>query len=319
MESKFWCWSLNNYVNKDLHDIYETLEGSDNPISYIVFGKEVGEETGTKHLQGYCEFKMKKRRTGVSKLFPKCFLDNRHGTAEEASMYCKKGIQPKDEWTTSKWNGPTFGKDAKVFEWGELSKADQGKRNDMVEIKNSIKNGMKWKELSELFPGQCIRYTKGIKEMLNTFSEHRTEAPYCVWLHGLAGVGKSFYPNNKHGQKDIFVKNEGKWWDTYEGEEAVLIDDFEASDWSYRPLLRLLDENKYVGETKGSSFKLSCKFIYITCEFPPEKFWSDNKLEQILGRFDEIIEVTGENKRTAPIRRKITSEKKVTFDENVKS
>lgn len=56
-----WCFTLNNYESKDIDEI--TSNGS---IKKYIFQEETGEK-GTKHLQGYIEFKSKVRPSSVIK------------------------------------------------------------------------------------------------------------------------------------------------------------------------------------------------------------------------------------------------------------
>ena len=52
-----WLFVLNNYTNEDISSIVPTLSEE---CKILSIGKEIG-ESGTPHLQGYCEFKRKIR------------------------------------------------------------------------------------------------------------------------------------------------------------------------------------------------------------------------------------------------------------------
>lgn len=100
-------------------------------------------------------------------------------------------------------------------------------------------------------------------------------------------------PVEKHASH--YIKDNNKWWDGYKQEEAIIIDDYEANEWSYRDLLRLLDRYKYQGQTKGGYVKINSPFIYICSEFSPDQLWTDNKLAQITRRIDKLVNVADTN------------------------
>lgn len=83
--SKNWCFTFNNYTEKDIKDI-ESVFGS-NCDKFIV-GKEIGEQ-GTHHLQGYISLTKKGRpmELGLSKRihWEKC-----KGSEQQNSDYCSK-------------------------------------------------------------------------------------------------------------------------------------------------------------------------------------------------------------------------------------
>lgn len=86
--SKYWVFTLNNYSDSELVNL-NTIHGHED-VSYIVFGKEVG-ESGTPHLQGYVEFSRRLRLNQVKDLLgSRIFAEKRRGTGGEASSYCKK-------------------------------------------------------------------------------------------------------------------------------------------------------------------------------------------------------------------------------------
>lgn len=49
-----WCITLNKYTEDEYNGLLNSEE-----FSYIILGKEIS-ESGTKHLQGYCQLKDKK-------------------------------------------------------------------------------------------------------------------------------------------------------------------------------------------------------------------------------------------------------------------
>lgn len=87
-QAKHWCFTFNNYDEIDYHHLIERLSVS---CSKYVIGKEVG-ESGTPHLQGYCEFTIKKSLTYIKRNITQC--DKIHWEIARninASIeYCKK-------------------------------------------------------------------------------------------------------------------------------------------------------------------------------------------------------------------------------------
>lgn len=261
------CFTLNNYSLDEHRAILEY------PCKYLVVGMETG-ENGTPHLQGYFEFKNPKRLETLKNFNPRIHWENRRGSAKQAADYCKK--------------------ENNYVEKGEISK--QGKRSDLEEIGSMILiDKANDKEVAMAFPSQYIRYSKGIEKLINLTYEDRTKAPIVTWLWGKAGVGKSGFAAERH-LNSHYIKDGTKWWDNYKQEDAIIIDDFDGR-WPFRDLLRLLDRYKYQGEYKGGYIKINSPYIYITCEFPPEYFWADNELAQILRRVTHVTEVGG-NTRT---------------------
>ena len=112
VQAKRWCFTLNNYTSTEV-DYITSLQGSlTNHVSYLCFGKEVGEQ-GTPHLQGYVYFDVAKRFNTVSALLPRCHLEVSRGTPAQAIEYCEK--------------------DGDFHEFGERP-GNQGKRTDIDKL-----------------------------------------------------------------------------------------------------------------------------------------------------------------------------------------
>lgn len=153
-QSKYWCWTLNNYTNDEEAHIRALANNS--TVTYIVFGRERG-ENGTPHLQGYIEFNTRKRFSTVKRLLSnRIHLETRRGTSDEAADYTKK--------------------DGDFFEHGTISITNQGRRTDLEDVVESIKEGATLRDLWENNTSTMIRYSRGIKEAmseLRPIEEHK--------------------------------------------------------------------------------------------------------------------------------------------------
>lgn len=237
-------------------------------IQYIVIGLEKCPSTGRMHLQGYCELEEQLRMSSIKKLFDDSgiHIEQRRGTAKEAADYCKK--------------------DGDYLEAG-TPKA-QGKRTDLEEACQLILERKSMKEVANNNPSVYVKYHKGLQALKNVQFEHRTDKPTVHWRWGLAGTGKTRYCVDTHPCH--YIKDGTQWWDGYEQQEAIIIDDFDGR-WPYRDLLRLLDRYQYQGQTKGGYVKINSPFIYITCEYPPSEFWAGNELDQISRRIASVTKI----------------------------
>jgi len=84
--AKRWCFTLNNYNNFDISLICAKISQF---CRYGIIGAEVAPSTGTKHLQGYFEFKDKRRPIG---LFgePRIHFELARGSKADNITYCSK-------------------------------------------------------------------------------------------------------------------------------------------------------------------------------------------------------------------------------------
>lgn len=263
--SRGWVFTLNNYDKND-EDKLQTRD-----CVYLVYGREIAPTTGTPHLQGYIEFKSAKTHSAVAKFFNirGIHFEMRRGTPEEASNYCKK--------------------EGDFFEKGTMPMAN-GVRKGFKEACDKILSGVPIEEIATEYPEEYVRYSSGLKSLATMKVKPRdpNNPPQIIWFWGLAGTGKTREAYERH--EKVYIKDGTQWWDGYEGQEAIIIDDFEAIEWNYRDFLRLLDRYPYRGQFKGGYVNVNSPYIYITCEYHPSKIWNGNKLAQVTRRLTTIVE-----------------------------
>lgn len=260
------CFTLNNYTNDEFQQL-KTMEHK-----YIVIGEETG-ENGTPHLQGYAEFHNPRNFSALKKSFPRLHIEERKGTALQASNYCKK--------------------ENKYYENGDLSQ--QGKRTDLDDVATAVLNKSSLRDIAMTYPTTFIKYHKGINALAETIMEHRTTKPTVHWYYGKSGAGKT--KQATAFAQSYYMKDNTQWWNGYTQQECIVIDDFDRNSWNFRDLLRLLDYYHYQGQTKGGYVKINSPYIIITCEYAPKDIFLGTEVIQIQRRINTIIhfgtEVTG--------------------------
>lgn len=259
-----WCFTINNFTPADKFAVNSLFKD----VKYGICGEEYGEQCETPHLQGYVTMKNAVGLATMRKHLTRAHLTVANGTEDQNREYCKKQN-----------NG--------VIEVGQIS--EQGKRNDIIKITKLIKNGeIDLITLMFDYPLEYVKYSRSFEKMFNAVATARSVPPEVHWRWGLAGTGKTRYCVEKHA--DHYIKDGTSWWDNYQTQEAIIIDDFENSI-PFRILLRMLDRYSYQGQIKGGYVQINSPYIYITCEFPPEHYWSGNELAQIKRRLTSVIEI----------------------------
>lgn len=115
-----------------------------------------------------------------------------------------------------------------------------------------------------------------------------------VWLYGPTGRGKSHLLAKiaRTPGVDAYWKPTGQWFEGYNGELFIFMDDFRAGDMQFSDLLKLLDKFPVRVPIKGSSAMVAADKIFITTPQEPNITYNEHEdIEQLLRRIDYIISV----------------------------
>lgn len=119
-----------------------------------------------------------------------------------------------------------------------------------------------------------------------------------LWIHGEPGCGKTWFAKNVFKQS-LYEKAQNKWFDGFQGEDYVLIDDFDKQGTGLGHYLKIWAD-RYFGfksETKGGTIQPNFKRLIITSNYTPEQLWGgpfgDDILVKAIERRFFIVEMVG--------------------------
>lgn len=266
--SKFrnFTFTLNNWQDKP--DLVRQL----NAVScrYLVYGREVGEQ-GTPHLQGTVVFKNPKTESAARKALEGCHVEV-CASLEHSIAYCKKdgdfeerGSQP----CTQKEKGQ-----AEKDRWKKiLEAAEEGRMDD-------IPYQVRFTHYKAINYHRAVGKNK--RKLEDTEEQH-------LWYYGPSGTGKSRKARTDH--PEAYLKNCNKWWDGYNDESIVLIEDFDKKHDVLGHHMKIwADRYPFHAEEKGGSTgNIRPRKIVVTSNWHPNEIWSaEQDLQPILRRFKVV-------------------------------
>lgn len=274
-----WVFTLNNYTPEEVKDIQKGKWWK-----YMIFGYEIGPETGTPHLQGYLLLKNRQRLDTARMLIPRGAWFARNGTHQEARDYCIYGDY--DEAKAESRKPIVLNKI-----WTGGKEPASGERNDLDQVRaQALDEGMRGVVTTRNF--QQIRVAE---KWLSYCEPKRNFRPNVVWIYGPTGIGKSDLAHKMAEElsgDDVHVKNDAdKWWDGYDAHETVIMDDFRDSWWPLTETLSLLDKFAKPVPNKGGFRQMRSKNMIITCPFHPSQMYlgTGEEMMQLVRRTTTII------------------------------
>lgn len=266
-----WCFTINN-PDVDGPTLLQTLSSSPG-FRFTVFQLESG-SNGTPHYQGYAEFTSARRLSAMSTLLPRAHLEVRRGTRQQAIDYCtKEETRLEGPWTA-----------------GTASQETQGQRTDIDRGVTLIQEGG-LKRLRDEDPSLYVRYSRGFEALARGLVLPPRPCPPSVYLlYGPTGCGKTrqFYDTVDLDNSWRMPLTTGMWFDGYEGQPDVLIDDFvgAASHITLAHTLQLLDRYPIRVAVKGSFVDWRPERIYITTNLHPRQWFKwESREEQFFALF----------------------------------
>lgn len=263
--SRSYCFTLNNYTEQE----YEDLVGLFNSggCQYLIIGKEVAPETGTEHLQAFIYFKNAKSFSAAKAVLGhRAHLEIAKGTIDQNYRYCSKG-----------GNFATWGtRPMSQVEKGEANKQRYeaawalAKSGDFEKIDGDIR----------------VNSYRTLKEIHKDYMPRVDDASDVTgyWIFGEAGVGKSRTARDRFPV--FYPKLANKWWDGYQGEEAVILDDLDPDNAKYIAghLKLWSDRYSFLAETKGGAKRIRPKYFCVTSQYSIAECFSDEKVVAALSR-----------------------------------
>ena len=273
IQSTRCCFTLNNCGD---HDIELLRKFYVEFCKCLVHGKEVGEQCGTRHLQGFFTLKSKLSMVGVHKALgtKSIALLTASGTSAQAAAHCKKGEQPKEEWKSLKDAGPNCGLNFDGEEFGEVPFA--GKRCELNELCEAVQQGRPLLEVSQINPAACVRNYRGLANLraLNSPS-HTHDKCRGIWTWGPPGTGKSTKARSFCSEDDLFIKPQSEWWDGHSGQNHVLLDNMDSNCLGHC-LEIWADKCACTGEMKGRTVNLTHRVFVVTSDKSIAQLWPDD-------------------------------------------
>jgi len=200
---------------------------------FAVWQMELAPETLSPHYQGYMELDAQVAFSTLHEWegLAKAHFEKRRGNQRQAIAYCKK--------EDTRMEGP--------YEWG-TPKA-QGQRSDLLELQTDLDKGLSLVQIAQQHFPEFVKYPTAIRMYRNLRCVHRDWPMEIYIIVGPSGTGKTRFVLDSF--PDAYWKPHGKWWDRYDGQDVVVVDEMYGHRFSFTELLNLMDRYPHSVECKG--------------------------------------------------------------------
>ena len=252
-------------------------------VTYMVYQLEVGAEGG-EHFQGYMEFMGKHSFKQICEIpgLERAHLEPRRGTQLQADQYCRKTDTRVDgpwSWGSMKEQGIVISVRWKSRQsFLELIYA-VGSRSDILLVKEKVDAGAPLKRVTDEHFGTMMRIGKAIANYKRQNTRPRDFKSIVVLFCGPAGTGKSTFAKRLATYLGTLYKapqpkNSGAYYDDYDGETVMLLDEFDGHRMKPTDFNELFDRHEVVLPTHGSAgHQMVSKYIFI-CSKNAARNWN---------------------------------------------
>lgn len=247
-QSKNWMFTLFDYTEEDTQKVKDLVNNPTPKVKTLIFQEEICPSSNRKHLQGYIVVDSPRglRLGGIKKLFPgNPHLETRLGSHKQAIEYCTKNETRLPEGIRFVHDSPDSN--------------NQGKRSDLLAIKESVDENRNENELWELHFPQMVKYYSGLSRYIALKQVKRNWKSFVSVYWGTTGSGKSYSAHYEAGE-DSYTLSPGQrpqsgvvYFEGFNGQSNVIFEEFHGGSMQWQQLLNLLDEHPATVMIKGSS------------------------------------------------------------------
>lgn len=242
VRSRNWCWTI--FARNDAEaELFSLADAAHPPIpfplgaSYCVFEAELCPDTHRVHLQGYSHYTdpVSAMRAKADLGFPAAHIERCFGSPADNIKYCTKGLRSGDDP-----EGLCF----LAGPWEHGERPCQGRRTDWHDAREAVLAHAANRAILDAHPNLAPNF-RGVEVLRMVYEEHPIRRDIAVSvLCGPTGVGKTYRARMQY--PDAYIVRgkyfEGKSFDNYQGEKALILDEFRDYEWPVIFLLGVLDE-----------------------------------------------------------------------------
>jgi len=259
-------------------------------ISKIQNSRPIVGESGTHHYQIYLEFDRTRTLAYLKNLegLEGCHAEKAHDPIR-AYEYCTK-------------DDPTYVQGSR-FEWG--ARVGQGKRADLLGVKRDIEEGASDVQLWDNHFSSMVRYHKSFEVFKRVKQSPRNFKTIVIMLIGPSMTGKSTTARLLcHYLGTVYnvpqPKNSGLYWDGYDGQDVIFMDEFNGHFMKPEFFNQLCDAGAMLLPTHGAAGQqMRSKFIVLCTNYHPRYWWKNRNSGQVF-QTTRRIDATIRMFRTGP-------------------
>ncbi len=261
--SRAWCFTENR-IQKDSKLVKGQTAGLPafgDDVRYIIYQQERGVEAEHDHFQGYVEFYRPYGLAGVkSRISVSAHWEPRRASQKQAINYCKK--------EETRVEGP----------WEHGAKASPGERTDIKALREACENGASKRKLLLDHTNSVAKYPRFINLCEEVYFKPMWRAVEVILCIGETRLGKTRWVYDNFNMESFWVLpavTSGVWFDGYDAQTDVLLDDFSGHGMvSVSLLLRILDGYTLRLPKKGGFVSWKPSRIAITTNISPNIWYN---------------------------------------------
>lgn len=258
--------TINNPTAEDRASLDELCERP--TTEYAIIGNEQGTE-GTPHLQAFIHFKTSRRWRTLHTELPRAHIEVAKSGDFANQKYCSKS----GDYT----------------EFGRPTDGHSGRRTDLDNIKDLIEEGT---PRNVIVRNHCTNFqsVRMVDALLLTRQPTDRLNLVVHWYYGPPGTGKTRTARAEAGADCWMSSGTLRWFQGYQGQKKVILDDLRSTSIDYPHFLRIIDIYPVQVENKGGSIWFEPDEIWITSPQPPQlcfPMFGENP-QQIIRRIHDV-------------------------------
>ncbi len=297
-QSRKYLLTINNPMKSEYNAVYsleniqKTIQENFTSIKYYCYAMEIGTTEQTPHIHLFLQFKSPVRFSQIKRHFEHAHVDKAKGTASQNRDYVFK---------TGKWEKSEKGTTSlreTHYESGKVPEERPGKRNDLIELLESIQAGDSTYQIMHESPSFLFDSQK-IDKVREVLLAEKYKDTYrhmeVIYIYGSTGVGKSRFVLETEGYSDVFrISNYKHPFDSYKQENILLLDEYRGQ-FPISDLLKYLEGYPLVLPSRYFDKQACYTKVYIVSNIPlhkqyPELAESDPvTYEALLRRITRIL------------------------------